>query len=366
MSIARFLTILLACAMLAACSESPRNQGFAGLAAAVDNDSAHQFLQPGPGDALTFPEDFGAHPQHRIEWWYLTANLQTADGQPLGLQWTQFRQALKPRPMDNPPPAPASWPLEAAWMAHAAVSFAGQHQFAERLARGDVGHAGVQAAPLQVWLDDWLLAESAADGVWHLKVEAENWGYDLQLGNTDRRIAHGDNGFSAKSFDGQGSMYFSLVDLDISGTVTVNGQSHEVKGRGWFDREWSSQLLKTGQQGWDWFALHLDDGHKLMAFRLREQERDFLSGSWIAADGSVTDLGPDQIELSGKDWRDSENGRVPGSFRLRIPQLDVDIGVSAPAGQYWNAGLYPYWESPVTVEGSHSGVGYMELTGYSE
>src|SRR6056297_1643406 len=182
MSIARFLTILLACAMLAACSESPRNQGFAGLAAAVDNDSAHQFLQPGPGDALTFPEDFGAHPQHRIEWWYLTANLQTADGQPLGLQWTQFRQALKPRPMDNPPPAPASWPLEAAWMAHAAVSFAGQHQFAERLARGDVGHAGVQAAPLQVWLDDWLLAESAADGVWHLKVEAENWGYDLQLG----------------------------------------------------------------------------------------------------------------------------------------------------------------------------------------
>jgi predicted secreted hydrolase len=365
MNIVRIMKVLLAAAIISACSEPPQNQGFAGLAAAVDNDGRHQFLQPGPGDPLVFPDDFGPHPQHRIEWWYLTANLETADGHPLGLQWTQFRQAITPRPADDPAPPSENWPLEAAWMAHAAVSFAGQHRFAERLARGDVGHAGAGAAPLQVWLDDWLLAEPAAGGVWHLKVEADGWGYDLRLGNTDRRVAHGNNGFSAKSFNGQGSMYFSLIDLDISGTVTLDGQSHEVQGKGWFDREWSSQLLKTGQQGWDWFALHLDDGHKLMAFRLRESERDFLSGSWIAPDGVVTDLGPDQIELSGKNWRVSESGRVPGSFRLRIPQVGVDIGVSAPAGQYWNAGLYPYWESPVTVEGSHRGLGYMELTGYS-
>ncbi len=365
MNIARIVTLILAAAMLAACSEPPQNQGFAGLAAAVDNDSPHEFLQPRPGDSLTFPEDFGSHPQHRIEWWYLTANLQTADGQPLGLQWTQFRQAIKPRPADDPDPSQENWPLEAAWMAHAAVSFNGQHQFAERLARGDVGHAGAQATPLQVWLDDWVLSEPEPNGVWHLQVQADGWGYDLRLGNTDRRVAHGDNGFSAKSFDGQGSMYFSLIDLKISGTVTMNGQPHQVQGKGWFDREWSSQLLKTGQQGWDWFALHLDDGHKLMAFRLRESERDFLSGSWIDPDGSVTALGPDDLELSGKNWRDSENGRVPGQFTLRIPDAGVDIRVSAPDGEYWNAGLYPYWESPVTVEGSHRGMGYMELTGYS-
>jgi len=159
-------------------------------------------------------------------------------------------------------------------------------------------------------------------------------------------------------------MYFSLVDIRIDGTVTLGGNTLDVSGQGWFDREWSSQLLKTGQQGWDWFALHLEDGHKLMAFRLREDERNFLSGSWIAPDGSVTSLEPDQIELTGRDWRASENGRVPGQFRLQIPDHGVDISVSAPPGQYWNDGLYPYWESPVTVDGSHAGVGYMELTGY--
>ena len=365
MSAVKTYVALMVITILSACTEAPENQGFAGLSASVDNDSPHQFLQPGPGNSLSFPEDFGPHPQHRIEWWYLTANLQTADGQPLGLQWTQFRQSLKPRPADEPPPPPENWPLDAAWMAHAAVSFDGQHQFAERLARGDVGHAGAQVRPLQVWLGDWVLSESEADDAWNLQVQADGWGYDLRLENTARRVAHGDNGFSAKSFDGQGSMYFSLIDLEISGTVTMNGQSYKVQGKGWFDREWSSQLLKTGQKGWDWFALHLDDGHRLMAFRLREDGRDFLSGSWIGPDGALTTLGPDQIELSGQDWRDSENGLVPGQFRLRIPDQNLDIRVSAPPGQYWNAGLYPYWESPVTVEGSHKGVGYMELTGYS-
>jgi predicted secreted hydrolase len=376
-SVLLVMVLVLVTAMLSACSESPDNGGFAGLAASVENDSPHEFLQPGPGNRLSFPDDFGPHPQHRIEWWYLTANLETADGQPLGLQWTQFRQAIKPRPADDPPPPSDTWPLEAAWMAHAAVSYEGQHQFAERLARGDVGHAGARAEPFQVWLDDWLLSEPAVGEPWRLQVQADGWGYDLRLGNTDDRVAHGNHGFSAKSFDGQGSMYFSLVNLDISGTVTLNGKTHQVQGKGWFDREWSSQLLKTGQQGWDWFALHLDDDHKLMAFRLREGEgeRDFLSASWIAPDGEVTTLGPDQIELVGQDWRDSEqgengehgeNGRVPGQFQLRIPDVGVDIQVTAPKGQYWNAGLYPYWESPVTVEGSHAGVGYMELTGYNK
>jgi len=26
----------------------------------------------------------------------------------------------------------------------------------------------------------------------------------------------------------------------------------------------------------------------------------------------------------------------------------------------------PYWEGPVTVAGSHSGVGYLEMTGYAD
>ena len=49
-----------------------------------------------PETLLVFPEDFGAHPSFRIEWWYLTANLKDASGASYGAQWTLFRQAMEP------------------------------------------------------------------------------------------------------------------------------------------------------------------------------------------------------------------------------------------------------------------------------
>ncbi|QSP95759.1 carotenoid 1,2-hydratase [Marinobacter salinisoli] len=352
----RRVVALLLSLLLAGCSEEPGDQGFAGLAA---DGATGDYLQPAAGDELVFPEDFGPHPQHRIEWWYLTANLQTPDGNPVGLQWTQFRQAIRPRAPEASPPDPSSWALTAAWMAHAAVSVDGQHYFAEKLARADVGHAGAMPDPLSVWLDDWQLTQKAP-GQWHLSVAAPGWGYDLTLFISGEPIAHGDHGFSAKSASGEGSMYFSLVDIRIEGQITAGGQTLTVSGKGWFDREWSSQLLKTGQQGWDWFALHLDSGDKLMAFQLREEAGGFRSGTWLPAGGDPVALAPDDLILSPERFR---NGH-PTRWRLQVPARDLDLSVQALPGDYRNDGQFPYWESPVRVQGSHSGVGYMELTGY--
>ncbi|MDL0431884.1 lipocalin-like domain-containing protein [Marinobacter sp. TBZ242] len=359
-----FIALLVAAAFTG-CSDSAPETGFAGLAQYAGEADGSGFLQPQPGDTLNFPEDWGPHPQHRIEWWYLTANLTTADGSPLGVQWTQFRQALQPRPIESDPPDPETWPLDAAWMAHGAVSFEGDHWFVEKLARGDVGHAGATAEPFRVWLDDWRLEALPGSAEWRLQVEGDGWSYDLRLGNTGGVVAHGEEGFSAKSASGDGSMYFSLVDLQVDGTVTLGEKTLDVSGKGWFDREWSSQFLKTGQQGWDWFALHLEDGQKLMAFRLLEDDDTYLSGSWINTSGVVEVLGNDELTLTAVNWKKTQQGRVPVTWRLTIPSREVDLTIKAPPGTYWNLGLYPYWESPVSVTGSHEGVGYMELTGYS-
>lgn len=353
-----WLVVLLT--LIAGCSGGSEDAGFAGLAESQPTGSEVPFLQPGPGDRLHFPQDFGPHPQHRIEWWYLTANLETADGDPLGVQWTQFRQALTPRPLEADAPAASAWPLEAAWMAHAAVSWQGEHVFAEKLARADIGHAGAVAQPLEVWLDDWRLTLTDVDGVWRLRVAADTWSYDLRLRIQGEPVAHGDQGFSAKSASGEGSMYFSLVGIAIDGTVTVNGKALSVTGKGWFDREWSSQLLKTGQQGWDWFALHLASGDKLMAFQLRDEEGGFVAGTWIPQQGDAVALSASDLTLTPV----AGSEETPTRWRITLPRYGVDLEVQAPPGDYRNRGQYPYWESPVSVRGSHQGEGYMELTGY--
>ncbi len=348
-------------------STSSSNAGFAGLATRLAGDQNDQpdrpFRQPEPGDTIVLPRDLGPHPQYRIEWWYLTANLHTPDGQPLGLQWTQFRQALQARAPDKPPPPPSDWPLQSVWMADAALSFQGEHRFEEKLARGDIGQAGAQASPFAVWLDDWQLSTDS-QGRWHLRVATGDWRYQLTLERQSPAVRHGDQGFSAKSPDGEGSMYFSYVDLRISGTVSVGNQSWPVAGEGWFDREWSSQFLKTGQQGWDWMGLHLASGAEVMAFRLRSGEQEFRSGTWISPTGDVTSLKTDELSLVPVGFRDTGQGRVPDRWRLEIPSKDLTYTVSAVPGVFWNQGLYPYWESPVRVSGSETGEGYIELTGY--
>lgn len=363
------LAVFLLALLLAACGREPEPAaGFAGLGQELSPEQEDAFLQPGPGDRIRLPEDLGPHPAHRIEWWYLTANLETADGEPLGVQWTQFRQALEPRPPEQPVPPASQWPLEAVWMAHAAVSHDGRHHFSDRLARGDIGHAGAQVEPFEVWLDHWQLAETEA-GSWRLQVSTDHWSYDLTLERRRGPVRHGDEGFSAKSEKGQGSMYFSYVDLAIAGEVTLAGEVHRVQGTGWFDREWSSQFLKSGQQGWDWLALHLDGGAKLMGFRLRQagaESGGFRAGTWVPPEGEPVSLQQEDILLEPLARRDTARGEVPVRWRVRVPAHGVDLEVEARPGDYWNTGLFPYWESPVTVSGSHSGVGYLELTGYGD
>ena len=65
-----------------------RAQGFAGL-----GESATGFAPAIPGKTFSFPSDHGPHPDFRIEWWYVTANLVDASGSAYGAQWTLFRQA---------------------------------------------------------------------------------------------------------------------------------------------------------------------------------------------------------------------------------------------------------------------------------
>src|SRR5918994_4968507 len=80
-------------ALLGLARGAARAQGFAGL-----GESAEGFAAVVPGRTFAFPADHGPHPEFRIEWWYVTANLQDSNGTAYGAQWTLFRQATRPGP----------------------------------------------------------------------------------------------------------------------------------------------------------------------------------------------------------------------------------------------------------------------------
>ncbi|KAA3515439.1 MULTISPECIES: lipocalin-like domain-containing protein [Agrobacterium] len=354
---ARCFAVLISLLILICLPAGVQAQGFAGL-----GSDAQGFRVPERGVPLTFPGDHGPHPDFRIEWWYVTANLQREDGTHLGAQWTLFRSALAPGDEEG-------FSSRQIWLGHAAVTAVDRHYVAERLGRGGVGQAGVVASPFEAWIDDWQMKSSSSyeeDQLSRLELHAEgqDFGYQLTLSANGPMVLQGDRGYSIKSQAGQASYYYSQPFYQVTGTVTIGGAPVKVSGKAWLDREWSSQPLAANQTGWDWFSLHLASGEKVMAFRLRDSGGGYTSANWISKEGETTPLSSDDVVLEPV-RRAKVNGKdIPVAWRVQIPSKGLDITTTALNDQAWMATSTPYWEGPISFDGTTSGVGYLEMTGY--
>lgn len=353
-----------------------------------------------PDYSMSFPQDHGTHDQFDIEWWYLTANLQDEAGDPFGLQWTLFR-FKNPSPssyqaevnnssssLNNSPVTlnestvslDKKWHNNQIYMAHASIHSLDTHWFSEKFARGGVGNAGLTTLPLSLFIDDWQWLNSDGDaGLFPStltfsatdtskpNVEARA---TFTLKQTGPLVQHGENGFSVKSNSGHASHYYSAPFISIEGELTqaidtVTTAPIKLKGQAWFDQEWTSQLLDTGTQGWDWLSLHLDDGNKIMAFRMRlKNQDDYVTGSYITSTGEQITLQPGDLTLQPVSVKKVDGRQLPLIWKLMIPSKKIDLTISTLKDKQWNNAAIPYYEGMVKIEGSHGGAGFLELTGY--
>jgi predicted secreted hydrolase len=334
-------------------------QGFAGL-----GGDGQGFAPVVPGRVFSFPADHGPHPDFRIEWWYVTANLVDATGAALGIQWTLFRQAMRPGVQQQ------GWASQQIWMGHAAVTTADVHHFSETFARGGVGQAGAEATPFHAWIDSWDmrgLAPMRDIDIAPLELNASgaDFSYALRLDANSSVVLEGDAGYSRKSEREQASYYYSQPFFKVSGRVAIDGKAVDVTGQAWMDREWSSQPLAPDQNGWDWFALHLNSGDRLMLYRMRQTDgRPYSTGNWITPDGKTDQISASDIRMTPMAFTQIESRKLPTAWRIELPARDVRIETKPLNPLSWMGTGVSYWEGPIHFGGSHSGTGYLEMTGY--
>lgn len=389
--------LVLACLVLAACGEPapPVGSGASvaeGMGATDDDEGYSQAGGPRP---FVFPADHGPHPDYRTEWWYWTGHLEDDDGHRFGYQLTFFRNALAP-PDDGVSPAerPSRWAADQVWLAHFAVTdvTGGGFISASRTARGALGLAGARAEPFRVHVAGWEAVGTGdfphEDGRLAVRLRALDGAtaLDLQLSpGAKPPVLHGDRGFSTKGSPASdpragrpnASYYFSLTRLPTEGTVSFGGETHDVTGSSWLDREWFTGALSSEQIGWNWFSLQLSDGRELMLFALRRTDGTFdpeVSGTLVEADGSFRSLssGDVRIEPTGPTWESPRSGAVyPAGWRLAVAGAGIDLAVHPlVADQELDVG-FRYFEGVVGAEGESAGrpvagTGYAELTGYAE
>ena len=324
---------------------------------------------------LSFPEDHGSHPAFRTEWWYFTGNLFGADERHFGFELTFFRVALSAAPAARQ----SGWAANQVWMAHFAVTDTAARQFlaAERLTRGALGLAGATAAPFRVWVEDWSArGDITGRGDVRLSAATPEAGIDLALEGFDRIVLQGERGHDRKGPEpGNASYYYSAPRLAARGTVRIGGGAAQpVAGLAWMDREWGTSALSPGIEGWDWFALQLDDGRDLMFYRLRGADggtSPFSGGTITSASGASRRLAAEDVELEVLDHWESEATGVtyPVAWRMRIPGEGLELELTPRLRDQEVRLSVRYWEGAVAVAGrgaggSVGGHGYLELAGY--
>lgn len=381
----RLLIIVLSLSLLHGCDRTPRGTQesltaiFRDRPEIQENEGEQGWVNAVSPRQFSFPQDHAAHEDYRIEWWYYTGNLESQDGRRFGYQLTFFRTGLQRNPTN-----PSKWTVRDLYTAHFALSDIDrkQHFCFQRNNRQGVGQAGAARDRFHVWNGDWQVLSSAGESpakTHRLQAADTDVAIDLTLSVPGSAVLHGEGGLSQKgATPGNASHYYSYPRMQTTGTVRIGGSTYTIQGHSWMDHEFSTSFLESGQLGWDWFAIQLDNDVQLMLYRMRRTDGStdpFSSGSLIEIEGNVTHLVVSDYEMTPlRTWKSPETGAIyPLSWRITVPSRGYELVVQPAFDRQEmttndTTGI-SYWEGAIEVAGTSAdakvtGRGYMELTGY--
>jgi predicted secreted hydrolase len=322
-----------------------------------------------PAKTLQFPRDFGAHPDFRTEWWYITG-VAHAGARVFGFQLTFFRSRV-----DGTQAMASKFAARQLIFAHAAITDVQGNKLwhDQRIAREgfDIASAATQGMALK--LRDWSLQ---SQGKAHsAKLPATDFSLDLQFTETQPLLLQGRQGLSRKGpEEKQASYYYSLPQLATRGSLSLKGQKFDVTGKAWLDHEWSEEILHPDAAGWDWIGMNLDDGSALTAFRLRDKQGQALwdGGSFRSAQGALHTFSRGEVIFQPvRRWKSPlSQASYPVEWLVRTP-ADIYTVRAVIANQELDSRQSTgaiYWEGLselIDSNGKLVGRGYLEMTGYA-
>ncbi len=326
------------------------------------NQSIKPFKLVTEDQPVLLPRDFALDPRFQQGWWHFFANVSDAKGTKYGIQWSFFRISSEHQELNG-------WQNSQLLLSHIVVSSQNQVWHEQRIARGGIGQAGVNSHPFKVWIDNWSwesLGATPFPGV--LDVETDSLKLSLQSTALGPFVLPGKRGYVSKNASNQLASYnLSAPFIDVSGELSLDGgPSFHIDGEAWMSKEWGSGLLGDEQQGWDWFVFHLDPQNTLSIRQYRDQNAGHHvvatlstnSGKTISIDEKDITIEPLQTSFLQGDKA------IPLHWSIDIPKHNIHLKVSPNNTNLWLPFVMPYWEGPVTTQGSHVSEGFMQLAGY--
>jgi predicted secreted hydrolase len=249
------------------------------------------------------PADQAAHPSAKMEWWY-TVGQVSSHGHEYGYEVQ----------------------LTNGGVTQLSITDVAAGKYYTQQVAYKAGEFSVSTTKLDVRMPNATLT-GTMDAM-HLTATLPAGSLDLQL--SARGPAMYGNGTGLFPFLAGSSYYYSLPDLQTSGTLTLNGKTSTVAGKSWLDRQWGNwdwtQLSK-----WTWMSVQLDDGESINLWDLFDKQGEGHWATVLHRDGSqsVVSVIPIAADATHFQTSPTTGQRYAGKWIVKIPSLNTTLTVTA-------------------------------------
>lgn len=335
---------------------------------------AENLSKPSPERAIELPRDTFAHNDVQTEWWYYTGHLESEESK-FGFELVFFKRQTALDRLGKIIPMRVLTPIS--YYAHFALTDinAKQFRYAHRRSLDGSRPAGAQTTCHDIWLDNWRVRELNDHHI--LTATMNKTQLELVLKPSKSIVKQGLDGLSYKD-EGEASYYLSYTRMEASGELFIGEKHYQVTGSAWMDHEFGTWTMKEKIQGWDWFALQLDNNQEIMAFLIRGidgKPTKFSELTLIDSDGATRRFALDEFSIipTGEWTSPITNTSYPNGWKLYIPSLEAEFNIDPVLKcqelDTRGSTMVVYWEGANIVTGkmlgkSISGKAYVELVGY--
>ena len=300
----------------------------------------------------------------RLEWWYHSGHLKTEREREFGFHFVVFKSDEG-----------LGEPKLLAQLAITDVE-TGEHYETSRA----VSNIDKSDGPsMSIKIAEWDYSVLPIVGGHAFSANGDDFHLTLDLHATTPVMLHNEIGWIPTEIGS--TYYYSWPRQKAVGELNLNGENFKVTGLGWFDHQWGDFFVLGKPSGWQWIAVHLEDGGSLMVTQLRgiNGEIDDIYGTYMSPEGEVKALHDEidgiNFENTGQ-WTSPVTGGIyPSGWVINIESLDMNLILDPVADdQEITVGLpvvSSYWEGKVRVTGNQStrpikGDGYVELSGFTD
>lgn len=148
-----------------------------------------------------------------------------------------------------------------------------------------------------------------------LKMTEQDYSLLLGMEAIKPAVWHCDNGALKMGIDDQWTYYWSYTNLAVSGKLILEGQEHNVSGKGWFDRQGGPYNPLDPRTSWEWFSLRFFDNEEIMLFSFPQD--DYRDGTLIEKSGVPKRLNDYVITPLG--WTESGGYKFSSGWKVMMP-----------------------------------------------